>query len=215
MTNTAAKIAKMTPEEAAEECAGNWKKWDSFVWWSKDQPEDAQNWMIYHHRNRGSDLLTQSNADVIEKRMKYYIDSGDAYIGGFSHWAVGHTDAVIFRVFREDGSITDAFREMYKIMEELDGYPVLDEDDWSRREDEDTDRNVRDQVSYILGKNGIDLESGLDDLSWKVRDLLPFEEVEARDGWGGYPSDESISKALKELGYDIKETQQAKANSQS
>ena len=62
--------------ESPQTAAGNWRKFDSFAWF--DQPDDADNWYIFYTHNRDSDLLTQSNAEQIDKAMKPFVESGDA-----------------------------------------------------------------------------------------------------------------------------------------
>ena len=49
------------------------------------------------------------------------------------HWAVGHVDGFSIRVYR-DGEITDAFKAYHELMEQLAGYPILDEEDYSAAE---------------------------------------------------------------------------------
>ncbi len=48
----------------------------------------------------------------------------------WSHWACGHVDAVLVE------PTPDAERVLSDLADQLDSYPALDEDDWSRREHE-------------------------------------------------------------------------------
>jgi hypothetical protein len=59
------------------------------------------------------------------------------------HWAVGHVDGYSIRVFR-DGRITEAFEAYHALAQRLADYPVLDEEDYSRREYEATLENLPD-----------------------------------------------------------------------
>ncbi len=106
-------------------------------------------------------------------------------------------DGFSILVFRSDGSITPAFEEFCRIKEDLDGYPILDESDYSEREYEATLENYREEM-------------------WRLRDELPEgweaqvyswfsdhghdEFTENRDDQGGWAPKEKIVEALEALG---------------
>jgi hypothetical protein len=152
----------MSLEDAARDAAGNWKRFDCFVWFREDEIDDADNWSITYTHKRDSGLLAQSNADQIAKAMKPFTERDDPDVMMESHnpWAVGHVDGFSIRICR-NGEITDAFRAYHDLMDQLDGYPVLDEEDYSRREYEAT------------------LES-IADAAWRVK-----PEYSLPDGWEG------------------------------
>ena len=77
-------------------------------------------------------LLDQSNADAIAEAMEPFTDGDDpdVVMESHCHWAVGHVDGFSIRVYR-DGEITEAFKAYHDLMEQLDGYPILDEEDYS------------------------------------------------------------------------------------
>jgi len=58
-------LGTLTLEDAAENAAGNWQRFDSFVWFRDREVEDADKWSIIYTHNRDSGLLDQSNASVI------------------------------------------------------------------------------------------------------------------------------------------------------
>lgn len=185
-----------TIEEAAREAAGNWKEFESFGW--HDKPDDAENWTIVYTSNRDSRLIEQSNAAAIEKAMEPFFDSDDPDIQSESHnhWAVGYVDGYAIRVYR-DGQITEAFKAYVELMERLEDYPLLDEEDYSRREYEATIENIKSE--------GCPIDANLpEDWAGQVYSWLSdnnFRAVENRDDQGGYADRWEIAEAVAELGF--------------
>ena len=66
MTN---RLGEIDLEEAAEQAAGNWRKFQCFVWY-RDEIQDAENWAIVYTNHRDSGLLDQSNAAAIQKELE-------------------------------------------------------------------------------------------------------------------------------------------------
>ena len=99
----------------------------------------------------------QSNAAVIADVLRPFseTENPDVVFESHSHWAVGHVDGFSIRVYR-DGEITEAFRAYHGLMERLDGYPVLDEADYSSREYEAALENIEDAAWRI--KSSLRLE---------------------------------------------------------
>jgi len=184
---------------AAAELAGNWQRFDGFVWFRGNDLSDAANWMIFYTSNAQSGLLEESNQKVMADRLRRFSegDDPDIVFEEHSHWVVGHMDGFSVRVVGPDGTVTDAFREFCDIQEALDGYPVLDDQDYGDREYEATLTNYRNEM-------------------WKQKDELPegwagevydwFEQrghqeyVENCDDRGGYAPREPITEALTDLG---------------
>lgn len=126
-------------EDNAKLCANNHAKFTDFGWDSDAQPDDKQNWAIIYTHNRDSCLLEESNAAAIAKALESWAgdhkDGFDVEHISHGHWAVGHVDGILIRVYREDGqTITEAFGKLHELACSLADYPVLDEDDWSERE---------------------------------------------------------------------------------
>jgi len=126
--------------------------------------------------HRDSDLLTLSNFETIRQLLnEKYEEYEDWRIEGASHWAVGWMDTLMVRVLRcqcteenEDSipeiyrvsdnktwwchtcgrpaQYTDIFKEVLELKARLEDYPVLDEDDYSRREYEDTFEYLSNEV---------------------------------------------------------------------
>lgn len=193
-------IGEMTLEEAAREAAGNWERFDCFVWDRLHDLDDPEGWAIVYTHNRDSRLLDLSNADAIAGAMEPFAegDDPDVVMESHGHWAVGHVDGFSVRVYR-DGEITDAFRAYHDLAERLDGYPILDEDDYSRREYEATLDNIADAALRL--RHDYDLPEGweCDVFSWLSEHRQ--RAVENRDDQGGYPEEDDLRAAFEALGY--------------
>jgi hypothetical protein len=133
--------------------------------------------------------------------MQPFTDAEDADVvmESHSHWAVGHVDGFSIRVYRES-AITEAFRTYHDLMEQLDGYPILDEEDYSERELEATLENIGDAAwrlkhEYALpdGWEG-DVHSWLSDHRQGA--------IENRDDQGGYPEENDLRAAFDALAYE-------------
>jgi hypothetical protein len=193
-------VGEMTLEDAAREAAGNWKRFESFVWFRDSEVTDPDNWAIIYTHNRDSGLLDQSNASAIAQALTPFTDGDDPDVvfESHDHWAVGHVDGFSLRVFR-DGQVTDAFKVYHELIERLADYPVLDEEDYSRREYEATLENLT-ATAWRL-KDRYHLPDG-----WEGDVFSWFWEhnqraVENRDDQGGYPEESDLRDAFNALGY--------------
>lgn len=193
------RIGELELDEAAKQAAGNWKKFDCFVWY-REGIDDPDNWAIIYTHHRESGLLDRSNAALTHQAMEPFTDGDDpdVVMESHSHWAVGHIDGFSIRVFN-DGKPTPAFEQYHKLAEAMACYPILDEEDYSRREYEVTVENITDCAWQL--KHEFDLP---DDWQFEVYDWLSnhdCSEIENVDDQGGYPSEESLQKAFRSLGY--------------
>ena len=198
-------LGEISLEDAADKAAGNWQRFNSFIWFRDREVEDADQWAILYTHNRDSGLLDQSNAKVISKAMAPFIegDDADVVIESHSHWAVGHIDGFSIRVFDSNGEITPAFKVYHELAEAMDAYPILDESDYSERELEATLENVEDAAWRL--KNEFDLPEGW---VWQVYDWLSENrsgEVDNADDQGGYPSEAAMREAFDALNFNPNE----------
>lgn len=150
-------------------------------------------------RTRDSNLLDASNADAIEKILNENRQfDGDWQITRVSHWAVGWCEHLSFKVIK-DGTIdelTEVFWKIHSIFEALDCYPVLNDDDFSRREYEQTLKNIEDiGCRWLSDKAGA---SWAADVYAYLSDNCPHE-VDSRDFNGAYPTDKSVKDAMQAL----------------
>ena len=149
-------LGEMDLEAAAKTAAGNWKHFECFAWHRGHDLADADNWAIVYTNNRDSGLLDQSNADAIEEALQPYLGR-DVVAEHHHHWACGWVDGYSIRVYRR-GRITKAFRAYHELAQRLADYPLLDEEDYSRREYEATLENLPDAAWRL--KNEYDLPEG-------------------------------------------------------
>jgi hypothetical protein len=186
-------------ESAARELAGNWQKFSCFVWFRASDLDEPDQWMVWYTSSRDAGLVDQSNESVINKRLQQFTegDDPDLVIESHSHWAVGHVDGFSIRVFRKDGTITDAFREFCRLHGCLEDYPILDEDDYSEREYGATLENYDCEMWGFSNE----LPEG-----WESKVYAWFSDhgldchTDNRDGQGGWAPREAIIEALTDLG---------------
>jgi len=188
--------------QAARIAAGNWKRFDCFVWYRESDITEPENWAVIYTHHRDSRLLDLSNASVIRNRLLPFTegDDPDVVFESHNHWAVGHVDGFSLRVFKY-GEITKAFRIYHELMEQRDTYPILDESDYSNREYEATVANILDSAWKL--KDEFDLP---EDWEYQVYDWFSenlFRAIENRDDQGGYPEQEELKKAFLALGYPL------------
>jgi hypothetical protein len=195
------RLVDLSLEEAAKAAAGNWRKFDCFVWFRDRELNDSHNWAIFYTHNRDSGLLDQSNAAVIHDEMTKFFggEDPDVVFESHSHWAVGHVDGFSVRVFK-DGRITEAFRKYYELEQQTDAYPILDESDYSNREYEATLENITNAAWRL--RNEVDLPDGWDGEVYSWLSDHECHQIENVDDQGGYPSEESLKRAFDALGYD-------------
>jgi len=188
--------------ERAQELVGNWMKFQAFGW--HPMPEDAEKWCIVYTHNRDSGLLEQSNAKQIAEVMREY---EDAIEESHRHWACGWVDGWSIRVYDSEGKITEAFKAYCDLQDRLEEYPVLDEEEYSRMEYEQTWENLESVVGQVWrgsDRDG-DLPEGLTQEVWDWLWANEQRELEDRDGQGGYPSEESVERAIVALGHPAPE----------
>ena len=199
------RLGELDLKEAAKQAAGNWKKFDSFVWWREREIPDSHNWAIFYSQHRDSGLLDQSNAAVIAKALESFTDTDnpDVVFESHNHWAVGHIDGFSIRVFKR-GRITKAFRTYHELEQRMADYPLLDETDYSNREYEATIENIGNAAWRL--KDDYELPEGWQDEVYAWFSDNRFTAIENCDDQGGYPSEEELSEAFTALGYEQLET---------
>lgn len=194
------RLGELDLKDAAKQAAGNWKKFDSFVWWRERDIPDADNWAIFYSHHRDSGLLDQSNAAVIAKAFEPFTDTDDPDVvfESHNHWAVGHVDGFSIRVFKR-GRITKAFRTYHELECRMADYPVLDETDYSNREYAATLDNIGNSAWKL--KNGFDLPDGWESEVYSWLTEHRWTAVENVDDQGGWPSEDELTEAFTALGY--------------
>lgn len=194
-------LSTLDLDEAAQKAAGNWRKFDSFVWWRESELTDPDQWSIFYTSHRDSGLLAQSNAAVISKALAPFADGDDPDVvfESHSHWAVSFINGFSVRVFNSQNEITEAFRKYHELAEAMDDYPILDESDYSERKLEATLENIADAAWRL--KRQFNLPDGWESevYSW-LSDNDP-SEIENVDDRGGYPAESALKEAFAALGF--------------
>lgn len=194
-------LGELPLEEAAREAAGNWRMFPCFCWNRAGEFDDADLWAIIYSHHRDSRLLDLSNAEATSKALEPFIDADDPDVAveHHGHFAVGWIDGYAIRVFR-DGQITGAFKAYHELAERLAEYPVLDEEDYSRREYEATIANIADAARPL--RDEYDLTDGFEGEAFSWLWDHNQRAVESRDDQGGYPSEDDLRAAFDGLGYE-------------
>ena len=109
----------------------------NYVSWDREAENAIADWLVLPcGRNRDSDCGTESNWHVALKMLGG--ESDNVQIHRFGHWACGWYELIVVR----PGSPAETTAR--EIEESLDGYPILDDDDFSEREREAADQTWRD-----------------------------------------------------------------------
>lgn len=113
---------------------------------------------------RDSDKLDESNYYIILNVLESEYPN-DYQIVSSSHWLVGWVDQIAIRVLDEDDEPTEVFGVIKDFSNQLQDYPVLDEEDYNRREYEE----AIDTIEFIAPA----FEFTHKGISYEVKDELP------------------------------------------
>jgi hypothetical protein len=193
-------IVELDLEAAAEQAAGNWMKFRDFSWCRSSELDSPGDWAIFYTHHRDSGLPDQSNAAAIEEALEPYTDGDDPDVVAehHHHWAVGWIEGFSIRVFR-NGQITAAFTHYHEMAQRLNNYPVLDNEDYSRRQYEATVENITDAAWRLRDEYDLpqDWENNVYDW-FSEHDCAAIEDPDDR---GGYPTEHQLHTAFEALGY--------------
>ncbi len=104
-----------------------WKRSDNY------SGEDLSDYYVGPSKSRDSDILEQSNYDSALERLGGD-DDEKVKAGRFGHWAVGWVEQIFVH---KDAK--DKVAILQKIYDDLENYPVLDDDDFYQRERQELD----------------------------------------------------------------------------
>lgn len=163
-----------TVEEAADRAAGNWDRFESFVWdreFKLDRPED---WAIFYTRSRDSRLTAASNAVAIAEALQPFAegDDPDVVFETHDHWASGWVSGFSVRV-RRDGEVTPALENIAGVVRSAFG---------DRLDDLDLPARWRESV-------------------WAWFRAYRDSAVENVDDADGYPTEDDVRVAFAALGW--------------
>jgi hypothetical protein len=138
-----------------------------------------ENLLVLMARNRDSDLLTESNWHCALERLGGESDA--VVIHRFGHWACGWLEYLCVVMDTPPHAIAD------EIESALNGYPVLDEDDYSSRECDCANQtwlewySPKERIKYIRDHGGASFNSYADLLQCVRGKYAPF----MNDGYDG------------------------------
>jgi len=187
----------------AQEKAGNWKKFRDFCWHRQSDEPHPEQWAIFYTHHRDSGLLAQSNADVYQRLLQRFTQGAarTVVLEHHTHWAVGWVDGFSIRVYTAAGKVTRAFQIYCELQAREHDYPILDEDDYGRRQYEATLANVTDAAWRL--KNNWELPEGWEYDVYNWLSDTTAEELDDSDDQGGYPSEEGLAAAFVALNYKV------------
>ena len=141
-------------------------------------------------RNRDSGIRQESNFQTALKMLGG--ESKKVQVHRFGHWGPGW-----FEIILVDPKATKKVEIAEEIRSKLEDYPLLDEDDYSRREYEDTISSIKSEIRFSFGDRELPPDAAEDVYRW-LADHDPIA-IESVDDGGGYPSEDELRKALTAL----------------
>ena len=194
-------IGDLDLEDAAQEAAGNWKRWNSFAWFRDSELERPEDWFIYYSHHRDSTLLDRSNCVQIDKALRPFVDADDPDVieEDHSHFLVGWIRGWSIRVYR-DGQITEAFKVLHRLLERMAIYPILNEEHYSEMELEATWENIPLAAGSV--KDDYELPDDWADEVYQWLSDNRCNALESRDDQGGWPDEDDFRAAFDALGYE-------------
>lgn len=150
---------------------------------------DIKDMLVFLGRNRDSGLLDNSNFEVALNSLGG--ESDNIQIHRFGHWACGWFELILINPKAED-----IIKQCEDMLNALSDYPVLNDEDYYKREYESTLENIKDSAKFNAH---IDLD---DNQLYQVYSWFENNNqraIESLDDNGGYPDDNEIITALKAL----------------
>jgi hypothetical protein len=153
---------------------------------------DYDGYVCIYSKSRDETLLGISNYENIKDMLK---DIPNIEENNFTHWACGYIDVIMIH---KDNITEDIQNKIMDIFDRLDGYPVINEEDYSQKELDSTLENIDSAAS---GYTKTDLpDTWLNDVyNWFWNN--DQSAIENSDDSGGYPDKDQIIKALKALNF--------------
>lgn len=143
---------------------------------------------------RDSGVLEQSNSQAIKDMIEKAGLQESFEVCTFGHWACGWVEELACRVVKDDGTLdTAALDFIHDIKNSLDDYPVLDEEDYSRRDYEAAIETLESCVPYDF--------TCIDDMpeGW-AGDVYSWLGDNGYDCTADYINWSGVNQALDELG---------------
>ena len=162
--------------------------------------DDPEHWAIGPIiETRDSSLIEKTNARALEAALRARPEFEDEWeVHRFGHWAVGWVHHLSLRVLDDAGAPTPVLRFLVEWERKLDGYPVADEEALCEAEYEAAIESIEQSGRRVL-RDGAPEDWASEVYRW-LGDHEPGQ-LDDHDGQGPSPSDESVERALVELGF--------------
>lgn len=165
----------------------------------------GKTWGFTFSVHRDSDRLERSNWEVISNDLlKKHPNTVEIVHCG--HWLVGWVDHLAVKMIDKNGRITRAGIDVLDWLEKLDGYPVADEDHYSRLESDENYENALESIRSETYR--ADMIDGLPE-NWKglvyewLRENRESAMLDSEDRSEGWIDGWAINDACKALGYIV------------
>ena len=163
----------------------------NYISWDRETEDNVAEWFVVPLiKTRDSRLLEQSNFETATKLL--HGESDNVMILNFGHWSCGHYDLILVKPDTPEQQILE------DMIEQLDNYPVLDDQHYSELEFNATHENIKSEIPSDLIT---DLD--IDTITDKVYSWLSDNNdssLENVDDNGGYPDTDAVTEALEALG---------------
>jgi len=185
----------------ANEFAGNWLSERYYSNPTLQSQKNPEFWGVYYFGQAGGPgrtCLAASNRAVIEKALQKYTSGKYPTVIEICdrHFCCGCMDGLAIKVFCSNGKTpTKAYAVFAKLMAELEEYPILDEDDWSKREWELFEGLLHETVEntlYFVADKEV-TEGQVEDLCHRFKtEMLPLGKIDTSEGSFPYQEVESF-----------------------
>jgi len=139
---------------------------------------DRQDWLVVPvGRNRDSEVLAQSNYDSAIRMLEQDSPGEDYEEHSFNHWGCGWFEIIIVK------PDTPAAKVAEEIEAALANYPVLDDEDHSRREWEIHSEHMGQELQRVAYKHDGEVHEEVDhivlgrELDWSYHGISPTDEA--------------------------------------
>jgi hypothetical protein len=149
--------------------------------------------LCYALEHRDSNTFEQSNSAYIQAQIKARGLSESFEVLHFGHWAVGWIEQLAIKLVDDNGELNKpALDFMQEIHDSLADYPILDEEDYSRREYEDFISTLENCYKWDLESAGATLPDG-----WSAEMYSAMDNISS----SGELSESYVMETARELGY--------------
>jgi len=176
------------------------KRPEDFGYWGSD--DMFKTWgFTGHDKSRDANILERSNFKIISQDlMSKYPE--DCRIESYSHWLVGNVERLVCRILLDEdkgiveNNITDVFKLAMRWQDDLNDYPIADENDWSDECYKECIETLEGMGDYLLKM----IDTSNKDWAENVHFYLMQEmNVEFDPDADMYPSDDQIRLAVYSL----------------